>query len=364
MSVYLVKKRGYRFDFWLDGVRYSGQWFKTKREGLAAEAKKREEVANPRPVKVEPAEAEADTTFLFLVNELLDHAKAYNSDRHYSEYVYMAKRWTKEWGKMDYRKMNTPMIERFILKRKREVSADTANKEIRYLRRVFNFAKKRKLITENPVDDIAFLPTEKRIKHVPSPDDIDLVIELADCETQDYLWVFRDTLGRMTEINQMTWNDVNLEERYVILYTRKKKGGHRTPRKIPMTAKLHEVLSRRFKERKPSIPWVFWHEYISSKTKEKCVGPYQDRKYFMRGLCRDAGVPYFRFHAMRHSGASMLDRENVPIGSIQRILGHENRTTTEIYLHSIGDAEREAMDVFERARERSHTSVPHDKKRD
>jgi hypothetical protein len=32
-----------------------------------------------------------------------------------------------------------------------------------------------------------------------------------------------------------------------------------------------------------------------------------------------------------------MDSENVPIGSIQRILGHENRTTTEIYLHSISE---------------------------
>ena len=66
----------------------------------------------------------------------------------------------------------------------------------------------------------------------------------------------------------------------------------------------------------------------------------------MKSLCRKAGVQYFRFHALRHFGASMLDHANVPIGSIQRILGHENRTTTEIYLHSIGDAEREAMDVL------------------
>ncbi len=49
----------------------------------------------------------------------------------------------------------------------------------------------------------------------------------------------------------------------------------------------------------------------------------------------------------RHAGASLLDSANVPIGSIQRILGHENRTTTESYLHSEGDSERRAMEVFE-----------------
>jgi integrase len=50
-----------------------------------------------------------------------------------------------------------------------------------------------------------------------------------------------------------------------------------------------------------------------------------------------------------------MDGNNVPIGAIQRILGHENRKTTEIYLHSIGDLEREAMAVFEHSRENSHT---------
>jgi len=67
----------------------------------------------------------------------------------------------------------------------------------------------------------------------------------------------------------------------------------------------------------------------------------------MRTLCRKVGVIYFRFHALWHFGALLLERANVPIGSIQRLLGHENRTTSEIYLHSIGEAEREAMAVFE-----------------
>jgi hypothetical protein len=69
----------------------------------------------------------------------------------------------------------------------------------------------------------------------------------------------------------------------------------------------------------------------------------------------DAEVPYFRYHPLRHLGASILDHANVNIGSIQRILGHENRTTTEIYLHSIGESEREAMKVFEKV----WVKVPH-----
>ena len=63
----------------------------------------------------------------------------------------------------------------------------------------------------------------------------------------------------------------------------------------------------------------------------------------MKTLCEKANVRYFRFHALRHLAASMLDNIAVPIGVIQRILGHQNRRTTEIYLHSVGEAERIAM---------------------
>ena len=53
MSVYSVKGRGWRFDFTLKGIRYSGAWFKTKREAKEAEEKKRLELKNP-PAAVEP----------------------------------------------------------------------------------------------------------------------------------------------------------------------------------------------------------------------------------------------------------------------------------------------------------------------
>lgn len=115
-----------------------------------------------------------------------------------------------------------------------------------------------------------------------------------------------------------------------------------------MTGRLFERLSRRHVQRDPTKPWGFWHTYWSSKSGTKVDGPYKDRKKIMRTLCRKAGLRYFRYHGIRHSGASVLENSNVSIGTIQRILGHENRSTTEIYLHSIGDAEKEAMAVLDR----------------
>jgi len=45
----------------------------------------------------------------------------------------------------------------------------------------------------------------------------------------------------------------------------------------------------------------------------------------------------------------------VHIGAIQKVLGHENRKTTERYLHSIGGCEREEMQILDEAFKNSPT---------
>lgn len=350
MSTYFVKKKGWRYDFTLKGIRHTNAWFQTKKEALEAEAKRKEEIQNPKPMTT----TQTDMGFLELVNKKLDHVKAYNSDSHYRDFFYNARRWIKKWGNLTCREISRDMVQNFILERSK-VSACTANQDLRYLRSAFNYCKKRQLIDVNPTQGLEFLPVEKTIKYVPSSSDIDKVIQMADPDSQDYLWTARETMARISEINRLMWTDVNLDDRYVVLYTRKKKGGHLTPRKVPMTDKLYSVLSKRYAVRDKTKPWAFWHTYKSRKTSEVVSGPYTDRKDIMWNLCEKAGVKYFRFHALRHAGASMMDNNNVPIRAIQKILGHENLSTTEIYLHSFGGAEREAISIYESARQKSHT---------
>lgn len=355
MSIYFVKGRDwYRYDFVQNGVRYSATQFKTKKAARDAEAEKRRELR-------EQAQSHqtilADMGFLDLVNRRLDYVQAYNSKSHYDDLKYLAKGWVKEWSKKKAADISSDMIQKYVLKRAK-VSAYVANQEIRNLRALFNHAKKWKWLKENPVDGLPFMPVEKRLKYVPSPEDIEKVIAQADPDTQDYLTVIRETMARMNEVNRLTWDDVNLKEQYVVLYTRKKKGGNLTPRKVPMTDNLFEILDRRHSNRDTTKPWVFWHTYYDQKQKTFVSGPYQDRKKIMTTLCAKAGVKYFRYHALRHSGASVMDSLNIPIGSIQRILGHENRTTTELYLHSIGDNERVAMDLFQSGRKKNPPQSP------
>jgi integrase len=352
MSVFFVKdKKWWRYDFVLKKTRSTQDGFKTKTLAKKAEAKRREEKNNPKT----GTEIQTGITFLELANLRLDYMEAYNSHEHYRDSTYRTRRWVTEWGKLNCNDITPDILEAHLLERLKKVSPITVNSEIRNLRALFNFGIKKKRIINNPTKDISFFPIEKKEKYVPPIEDILKVTLASEPDEQDYLYAIRETLARVNEINNLQWPDVNFQDRYVVLYTRKKKGGHRTPRKVPMTEKLFEILSRRYQNKDKDKPWVFWHRYWSRKESKWVEGPFKSRKKLLRSLCNKVSVKPFCFHALRHFGASVLDNANVNIGSIQRILGHERRTTTEIYLHSIGESEREAMNVFEQITKKSHT---------
>lgn len=100
-------------------------------------------------------------------------------------------------------------------------------------------------------------------------------------------------LGRMSEIIRLKWDDVDLARKFVTLYTRKKKGGHLTPRKISMTQRLSDILSRRFVKRDLSMQHVFCHKYWSQKEGNLITGPFIDRKRIMKTLCKKAFLKRF-----------------------------------------------------------------------
>jgi len=342
MGTYFVKGKGWRYHFKYLKVRYTKAWFKTKKEANKAEAEYKNLLKNPPSL----IQTETDTIFLDLINKRLDYMQVYHTKHHYDDCRQMAARWVEKWGDMENSSITRGMIQEWVIVRNK-VSAYVANKEIRHLRALFNWGKKEGLIRENPTNGINFLPIDKKIKYIPPKEDVLKILFATDQNTQDYLWAIKETLARMNEINQLAWEDVDLLNKTVTLYTRKKKGGHRTPRKIPMTGRLFDIFSRRFQARRKDLPWVFWHTYWSSKTGEKIEGRFLDRKRIMKTLCKRAGVKYFRFHALRHFGASILNDANLDISTIQRLLGHENRSTTEIYLHRISETEQDAIRILE-----------------
>ena len=88
-----------------------------------------------------------------------------------------------------------------------------------------NFGIKKKWILKNPTKGIEFFPVENRVKHVPSIQDISRILLVAEPDDQDYINTIKESLGRVNEINQLQWSDVNFKQRYIVLHARKKRLG-------------------------------------------------------------------------------------------------------------------------------------------
>lgn len=365
MGIYLVKSTGkFRYEFSLYSKRYTGAGFSTKVEARRKMAAHKKEVEREQArQEIVRQRAPNDMPFLDLLNDWLDYIKCRRTPEHYKECWYSANRWNKRWPGVSCAEVSSEMIEELSNER-RTVSPNAANKEIKYLRAVFNFGCHKGKIDLNPTRGLEFFSVEENRKRVPSQSEISKVIAAASPETRQYLWTLRETIARVGEINRLLWQDVDLERRTITLYTRKSAGGNKVGREVQMTEKLYEILSERWAKRDKSKPWVFYGLRWDKAQGKMIEHPYSKRQGLMKELCKRAGVEPFGFHALRHAGASLLDSCGVPIGVTQKILGHANRSTTEIYLHSIGKSEKSAMEVYEAARQRSENDEQIDPKVD
>ena len=69
----------------------------------------------------------------------------------------------------------------------------------------------------------------------------------------------------------------------------------------------------------------------------------------LRKWAKDAGIKdkLVTFHVARHTSATLLLSEGVPLAAVQKQLGHTKSQTTEIYAKIVDDAQRKAISKFD-----------------
>jgi integrase len=197
---------------------------------------------------------------------------------------------------------------------------------------LFNHGIERRWLDENPTAGIKFYPIKKKAKYIPPFEDIERILQEATFEQYLYLNVVIYSLGRIREINKLEWDDLRGD--HLILRTRKSKNSDIVERKIPISGQLEFVLDE--------IPHVGEYVFINPRTQRR----YDYRKGMMNGLCKRARVRKFGFHSLRHYGASKLASEGIPLTDIQALLGHQQVTTTAIYLQSLKKSLKEAVELI------------------
>jgi len=120
-----------------------------------------------------------------------------------------------------------------------------------------------------------------------------------------------------------------------MLTTRKKRGGAQKRWKVPLNSELLNVLTEL--KRDATSEYLFPNEEGNHQI------PYPR---YLATLCKRAGVRPFTFHCIRHFAATIAANKNAPLTAIQAILGHEDITTTSIYLQFLDETLRSTTETL------------------
>lgn len=335
MGLHRVKGKGWRYDFTLEGKRYTRAWFPTKAAAIAAREDHRKQI-----IKETKTQTQTGMVFSELANDYLDQATRRFSAKTYKFKAYVYRLFLAHISDIRIGELSIPLIESYLATRRTNSAYNKHRKEICSL---LSWAWKRRLIKENPCLYIPQMPEKRQAKRTYSQEEMVRIL-MAAGEFRPFLLTLFSLAGRLNEINRLRWEDVNFEKRQVTLWTRKGNGDWR-PQVKPMNDELYSELQRIYG--KNSGQWVF----PNPETGE----PYIDRRKQLRRICQAADIPCLGFHAIRHHVASLLaDTHKVSLPTIQKILGHARLTTTERYVQGLGDGVREAADLLSSGTQDQH----------
>ena len=329
MSVFWRKDRKcWAYEFQHKKQPYRGSGFQTKKAAARAEAEARELLRSGKFLTSSP-------TFRELTLDYPKTLNAYHTLAWANQVFWTVNRYFKPLFNLEADSITSGQIQKILLDLKAEKKPATLNEYRKIVNAIFNLGIRNNRIVTNPIKSLPPFPQDDPPKYIPPESDFLKVLNVANPQQKAHLLFMKNTMSRIGASRNVTWSDVNFEERWVMLTTRKKRGGAEKRWKVPLNSELLKVLTEL--KRDSTSEYLFPNE----------EGNHQ-RQYprYLAGLCKRAGVKPFTFHCIRHFAATIAASRNAPITAIQTILGHEDITTTSIYLQSLDETVRSTAETL------------------
>lgn len=201
----------------------------------------------------------------------------------------------------------------------------------------FNYLHARNMIAGNPTEDIDSPKVEKRLPKTLASQEIEELLQapqrgntpkhLRDTALLNMLYA---TGMRVSEVVFLQTEDVDLQER--VLHVRAHEG-ESPSREVPLDDEMHEILETYLKEGRPYLvkdpaeTALFLNHRGQQLTRQ---GLWLIIKSYAREADLSSDVTP---HTLRHSFAAHKLDSGSDLEEVQKLLGHANISTTQIYAH-------------------------------
>jgi len=245
--------------------------------------------------------------------------------------------------------VNRPMIQQFLLERKRKgYSSSTVHGIRTTLAKVLQSAVEHGYLEINPARAIQIGERErKRERTLLSPVQVQVLLQnLAEpCRTIVLTAVL--TGMRIGEILALRWKRLDFLRATIEVAETFSDGHFGTPktkssrRVIPMSAALRDALTAH----KLNCKWTKPEDPVFSTPKGTPLSPKNLYNRVLAPTCDRIGLPRISWHSFRHINATLLGEVGEPVKTAQAILGHSDlETTLNTYMHAIPDSQRRAVE--------------------
>ncbi len=216
-------------------------------------------------------------------------------------------------------------------------------RKISAVRDFFRFLYSEDEVSENPALDITAPKKEKPLPKFLTEREISLLVQTAR-ESNDLshrrLAVMIELMYacglRVSELVELPENCINFDKKQILV-----RGKGNKERLIPIAERAieavleYQTIRWQFIGRNRRSPWLF--------PSLRSVSGHVTRHGFFKAL-KDVAVKAGLYpsnvspHVLRHSFATHLLNHNVDLRSVQKMLGHEDISTTELYTHILSES--------------------------
>lgn len=310
-----------------------------------------------------PIAIERQTVGQFL-ERWLETVKASIRPRTFQSYEILVRRHiTPELGSLRLDKLSAQHVQTLL---SRESASGLSSQTVRHVRAILrialNQAIKWGLVARNAASLAVPPKLERKRFRSLSPEEARQLLDAARGDRLEAVYTVALSLGlRLGEILGLRWQDVDLDGGTLTVNQAiyRMRGGLVTsepktersrrclflPDGVRAALKAHRL--RQLQER--LIAGSRWQD--TSLVFTSTIGtPLDPRNLFraFKALLRRAGLPGCRFHDLRHSAASLLLAQGVPMRAVMELLGHSSMSTTaDIYSHVMPAMMRDVADKMD-----------------